>query len=411
VLFHLGVNAFSNGYLGVDVFFIISGYLMMSLYGRASSADSWLSYYFKRVRRIYPAYVFVLFVVVVLSARIVLPFEYESVFGSSFPDVFLLGNIYSWGQSAYFARNLFRPTLHLWSLGVECQFYAIFPIMIILSRRSNTYLFAIAFASLAIYILAATLSPKTAFFLIPCRIWQFCLGFLAAKMTLRAPRGVFTASTILLLIVIAMSPRLSIGPTPTTLIASIVTGIACWSSREFDAKSAVLIPIYLLGKYSYSVYLTHFPIITLLAYHPFEGGMLDLQWPYGYLLAILVTVVSSILLFHLIENPARRRITFPATATIAVLVGTGVISASAVCAPLLLQSHIPGRQGLAASAWQDRLTERCPMLGRILRPWELSCVISGGGSHVVLLVGDSHADVLKRILGQEVERRGGPFAF
>jgi hypothetical protein len=142
VLFHLGVNAFSNGYLGVDVFLIISGYLMMSLYGRASSADSWLSYYFKRVRRIYPEYVFVLFVVVVLSARIVLPFEYESVFGSSFPDVFLLGNIYSWGQSAYFARNLFRPTLHLWSLGVECQFYAIFPIMIILSRRSNTYLFA-----------------------------------------------------------------------------------------------------------------------------------------------------------------------------------------------------------------------------------------------------------------------------
>jgi peptidoglycan/LPS O-acetylase OafA/YrhL len=200
-----------------------------------------MSYYFKRVRRIYPAYAVILFVVVILSSRFVLPFEYDTVRTSSFYDMLFLGNIENWAQSSYFAKTLFRPSLNLWSLGVEVQFYAILPIMVILSRHSNAYLFAIALASLIIYIVAVSLSPKTAFFLLPCRIWQFCLGFLAARMPLRAPRGLFTASTITLLIVVAMSPVLSIGPTPTTLITSIGTGIACWSSREFDAKSAVII--------------------------------------------------------------------------------------------------------------------------------------------------------------------------
>lgn len=181
VLFHFGVNGFSNGYLGVDVFFIISGFLITMLYGEASSATSWSAYYLRRIRRIYPAYVIVLIVIIILSSRIILPFEYETVFKSAFLDMLLLGNIDSWGQSSYFAQNLFRPTLHLWSLGVESQFYATFPIMIILSRRSKNFVFAMAAVSFAMFIGAAAFSPKTAFFLLPCRVWQFCLGFLELR--------------------------------------------------------------------------------------------------------------------------------------------------------------------------------------------------------------------------------------
>jgi hypothetical protein len=95
------------------------------------------------------------------------------------------------------------------------------------------------------------------------------------------------------------------------------------------------------------------------------------------------------------------------TAVAIMLAGSVAAAACAASAPLLFQFHPPGREGLAASARADRLPERCPKLGRILRPLDRSCVIAGEGAPVTLLVGDSHADVLKRILGQEIEKRGG----
>ncbi|MCD8554107.1 acyltransferase [Seleniivibrio sp.] len=138
IFYHAGMTLFSGGYVGVDIFFVISGYLITSIIVRELDEDRFTiaNFYVRRVKRIFPALYFLLAFTFVLSFFSLMPTHFEG-FGKSVVSTVLFGsNILFWRESGYFdAQAETKPLLHTWSLGVEEQFYIFFPVMLMLIAR------------------------------------------------------------------------------------------------------------------------------------------------------------------------------------------------------------------------------------------------------------------------------------
>src|SRR5262249_19571335 len=160
---HLFPKYVPAGFLGVDIFFVLSGYLMSSLYGglTRSTLDT---YALSRSRRILPAYFAVLALIVVAAFFIVLPHDYNDVAKHALYSIALIPNIGFWADGSYFDKSIFRPALHFWSLGVELQFYLLFPIVVLLQRRRPMVLLALACLSLVACLFVVGIRPRYAFF-------------------------------------------------------------------------------------------------------------------------------------------------------------------------------------------------------------------------------------------------------
>ena len=190
VLFHAGMPGFSGGFVGVDVFFVISGYLITSIiHGELQGGGfSFVNFYKRRMRRIFPA-LFVMLAVSFVAALVILPpSELQQFSDSLVASTFFYSNIYFLHESGYFATAAeLTPLLHTWSLAVEEQFYFIFPAMLFFSwrlgHRGQMVLMAlVAVASLVAAQVYLATSPETAFFVLPTRFWELLLGALAAYL-------------------------------------------------------------------------------------------------------------------------------------------------------------------------------------------------------------------------------------
>ncbi len=176
LLFHLDLG-FSGGYVGVDVFFVISGYLITGLILKAQGEDrfSLKQFWMRRIRRLVPAVMAMLLVVLLLGFAYLLPRDLDKLGEAAIAQILLVSNIYFANSFDYFAGPAeLRPLLHTWSLAVEEQFYLLFPLLLVLCRRftkrelSITFgVLAIASFVLSIWCLAAY--PTSAFFILPAR--------------------------------------------------------------------------------------------------------------------------------------------------------------------------------------------------------------------------------------------------
>lgn len=228
ILFHLGLPWMGSGYLGVDLFFVISGFLMAHLYGDIESKASAIDFYARRFWRIIPAYAVVLIVSVGVAATFFsLPSELEKVKTDALWSAALMPNIGFWTDVAYFQDDIYRPFLHLWSLGVELQYYLIFPLIAWFGRRHAWVLALAAIATLTAFAFVNGVSAKTSFFIMPFRLWQFLASFGAALILRRLVnhqskgRGEWAGLAALIVIV-----SISTGSKPTTAIlwhAALVT--------------------------------------------------------------------------------------------------------------------------------------------------------------------------------------------
>jgi len=188
MFFHARIPWFDGGYVGVDVFFVISGYLITGIISKELNAGrfSLLEFYERRARRILPALLVTIAATMVAAAVIALPSQFASMGVSMVAAALFSSNIYFWKTSDYFAdASEMLPLLHTWSLSVEEQFYIFFPVLLILIAkwRQNTrlrVLLGIMFASAIVSVYGVTHRPVAAFFLAPTRAWELLLGSLLA---------------------------------------------------------------------------------------------------------------------------------------------------------------------------------------------------------------------------------------
>ncbi len=181
IAFHFGIFHLTGGFVGVDVFFVISGYLISSIVFSevAASRFSVIGFYERRIRRIFPAFFAMLLVFALFAAVFFLPAELVDLSKSSLAATFSASNFYFWVYSDYFHNP--DPLLHTWSLAVEEQFYILFPIFLVLVRRlfpqwlrvSVVFLFAASLASSVVVVFSST---ATAFFMPYTRAWELLLG-------------------------------------------------------------------------------------------------------------------------------------------------------------------------------------------------------------------------------------------
>jgi peptidoglycan/LPS O-acetylase OafA/YrhL len=413
LLFHLEVPGFAYGYFGVDIFFVISGFLMATLYGDISKPAEIKNYFLRRCSRILPAYYTVIALTIITSCFLLLPHEIDMVMKQSIWSAFLLPNFGFWTDAAYFDHTLFRPLLNLWSLGVEVQFYLLFPLLLAIWRRSTVFLMILSITSLLEYGVLTFIDPTTAFFLIPGRIWEFMLGFYAAKYRNVNPvtcNKIGLSAIVLLLVLIMGLANLSLSNTyiVSTLVV-LLTGIAITYGFSTGAENSPLsLALVTLGKYSYSIYLVHFPLIVFANYLPFEGTKLGINNTGTLAVTVLAIVFLSFVLFQAIELRTRTLFSGRQLGVFALSFGMVVLLISEPATRLNMSRLGPDMINISR-ALNDRDSFECVFLENFEDLFSASCGLNNPASESgrrFLLAGDSHADVIKRPLADLLESNG-----
>lgn len=415
VFFHLQAPGFRGGFLGVDIFFVISGYLMAVMYDPSEK----LAFLEKRALRLLPAYFVTIAATLLAAAFITTPNDFSKVVDQAWFGAFFASNIGFWMENSYFDKSSFKPLLHLWSLGVEIQFYLLVPLVANLGRRSRIGFAVLASASAALCFVTAALTPSTAFYLLPFRLWEFLLGFgIVMFGGLDKPSNDPRARRLrwMALATVCIVPLVGIDGTASGFIfghpglAALLVCIATATLLKFGMPLPVEqnwtgTVLERLGAYSYSVYLAHFPIIVLVLYRPFSGTVLQAPnagttaW-----VALLIMIVSA-LLFHFVERPWRqghRVILGSATLAMTIVVMTPLA--------VQLQSGLfPEKERLIYAASFDREEFRCGKFYSLLHRGEVSCDLTpelDRAEEQVLLVGNSHADAIKSTFLSVARQRG-----
>lgn len=400
ILFHLEIQYFDNGFLGVDIFFVISGYLIAQLYNKGTA----ISFYKRRLKRLFPAYIATLGITTFIVSIVAVPPDAMQQYDQLIFDFFGLSNIGFWLNNSYFASSTFKPLLNLWSLGVELQFYLIVPILFPLIHRYKFLLIGAIFSSLLIALYMTGISPKHSFFLLPFRTWEFLLGAFVAWGSFNNSLKERNLITSLLLVTTLFAMLLypiendspsSINGHPgfPALLVCIITALILVRPlhNSFSNKNVVGRAFVVIGEYSYSIYLVHFPIIVLFNYYEFTGTNLGYKSLFDLLIIIILITISSILMFRYIES-IRLKDDFTKRLLIISLISISLIPAGIIWNTLAYSK----KQQKIFSAWQDKGVWRCGKTFRLLNPREHICPLSEvlEGKNV-LLVGNSHADSIK----------------
>jgi len=431
VFYHYRFPLFTGGYVGVDVFFVISGYLITSLIYREMLEErfSIMTFYERRVRRIFPALFFLLLVVTLLSFVLLLPNDLRRYGQSLVATTFFLSNFEFWRESGYFdVSSAVKPLIHTWSLAVEEQFYLVFPLLLYLLRglKRNQLLLVLAAISLASFALSAWAvqdHPDFAFYLAPARVWELFLGALLALARLPQPQNIHVANAIgltgvglIAYSVCAFNSR-TIFPGPAAVIPCL--GAACVlytgvSANTFCSRALSTRPFVFVGLISYSLYLWHWPLLVFANYYALHGLSLLER-----LSLVVLSLVIAAFAWRFVETPFRRK---RAGYTRKSLFGLSVIAMGAAVSTGLVAIiflGLPGRlpinvRNVVAEA--NDYSEKIPCLADLppdISPANL-CVInaSAHASPSFLLWGDSLASALLPAIDQVAnrERRSGLLA-
>jgi len=414
VLFHLNIGIFRSGFLGVDVFFVISGFLMAQLYVEGQAID----FFTRRALRLLPAYFVTVLATLLASMLIVLPVEYDQVVTQTLFATAFSSNIGFWLQNSYFSKAEFNPLLHLWSLGVEIQFYLLVPPLLIIARRVWLFLPLCLVLSLLACMAITTISPKTSFFMVPFRVWQFLIGSMIAmhlptRIRARAERdgsalGALSLAGIVIILFLPIdgeATNMIIGhPGFGAVLVCLATGgVLAFGLPPLFEECLPGRALGKIGNWSYSIYLAHFPIVVLFYYRPFSGTQMGTGNATETVILVILIAALSGLLYQGIEK--RNRSLF--TPRRAALVATGIVAVAIASGPILLKAY-PEDERRIFAARTDRDVYRCGKVFRILHPIDDFCEITkaGGIKPNLMLVGDSHADSIKLSFAAAADARG-----
>lgn len=321
ILFHAGSTLFSGGYVGVDIFFVISGYLITDILlkdlegGKFSIAR----FYERRARRILPALTVVVLCSLPAAWFLLLPETMEQFAASVAGVGSFTSNFVFWLQSGYFdeAAEL-KPLLHTWSLAVEEQYYIVYPLLLAALWRYGTrvifsVLLLITLASLALAHWMLLKDPAAAFFLFPTRAWELALGGLCALYLRywerRVPAAMDQVMAVAGLVLIGYAVVTFDDATPTPSIHTLVPTVGAVliilfaKARTLVARLLSLAPVVAIGLISYSAYLWHQPVLAFLRIH---SNTMELSLAQASA-SIAVTLLLAAVTWRWVEQPFRRR--------------------------------------------------------------------------------------------------------
>lgn len=423
IAFHVFPDFVRGGFVGVDVFFVISGYLLSGviLRGLRTGSFSFKNFYIRRIKRIFPSLLVVLFASLIFGWFSLFSDEYASVGKHVMAAAFFVPNIVFWQEINYFAvSSIFKPLLHLWSLGVEEQFYVIWPIVLALLWRlkgkgrvlAGTLVLAVVSFSLNFH---PSVDPGDAFYMPFMRFWEFIFGAVAAYLFLpekehpaRRPGVVgdrylpFVGILAIMAGVFFMKEDAS----NAWLMLLPVLGAACvivsdgnnWFNRRVLSSK----PIVFIGLISYPLYLWHWPLLSFMSI--IESGPVSL-------LVRMVLVASSFFLAYLTYRFVERPIRSNGGKNIPLILMSLLVLAGA-CGSIVFSnkgfdfrfaekeellksasSREPVRDDECRKRYQDKVKST-------------HCQQEGDGKKVVYIVGDSHTTAIFTGYGDFLVERG-----
>jgi peptidoglycan/LPS O-acetylase OafA/YrhL len=417
ILFHAGYPWVSGGYVGVDVFFVISGYLITKLIYEEIRTDTFsiARFYERRIRRILPALMLVCAACIPFAWAWLLPKEFKE-FGQSLVAVAtFVSNIYFYNNADYFAAPTeTTPLLHTWSLAVEEQFYVVFPLILVACRRASRRSLALgilvgSMISLGAAEYASRVHPTGDFYLMPTRAWELGVGALLALADGRwKSPGRFAGNSLALAglaaVVFSMAhftestrhPGLiSLVPVLGTaaLIAFAVPGT--WIGRLLSTG-----PLVGIGLVSYSAYLWHQPVFAFARIH--EAYLT----PSIYAALAAASLGLAYLSWRFVEQPFRGRsvVTRKQVFTFAWMSSASIIVLGLLAQPAASLPQRLSPEMLQAEAWSKDINPRACVAKRNkkLKP----CYYGPRGPRSVVLVGDSHGEAVANALAEQLAPSG-----
>lgn len=430
VAFHFGMTSLPGGFIGVDIFFVISGYLitshLMQEIGRTGTVDLW-RFYGRRARRLLPASLFVIAATLAAGYFILAPSEQQLYAkGALFASAYVINMwLLRWSFDYFATDTANNPFLHFWSLSVEEQFYLLWPALLLLVARFRpgergmaVLLGLAALVSFAASAWMTKTSQPWAFYFSPLRAWEFAVGGLVSlPVARRWAAGLRPAPAMgwagIALIGAAYLDVRETDPFPGFIALMPVVGTAMLllsgARQSGPAPGAVLAlaPFQWVGKLSYSLYLWHWPVIVFATILVPELSLA------GRLACLALTFGLSLLSYHLVENPIRLSGWLAARSVrslgLAALLTSAGATLSYAAAQLAAQSIDPNQRLIMESAARGssarQLDSGCVLAREETVPRR--CILGAANSgRTVVLFGDSHADHWSTPLAEIAKSRG-----
>ena len=425
VLYHMGLTAFGGGFVGVDVFFVISGFLITSMIteelrrGRFSIR----TFYERRIRRIFPALFTVLLVTAVLAAFILMPADFASFSGSLVATALFGSNIFFYKKAGYFGDEAHtKPLLHTWSLSVEEQYYLFFPLLLLLihrkaSGRWTPWILGLGGVSFAASVWGVERYPEATFYLLPTRAWELFLGALLALGAVPALRAQWQRELAAVLGVVLLAVGFcTFGGIPfpgaAALVPCLGAGLVIFAGTDGTTRVSRLLShrtLVFVGLISYSLYLWHWPLLSLGRH--LTGTPLTLAQAWGL---VALSLMAATLSWRYVEQPMRQRSgTKPRPARVFALAGAVSVLAIALGTAGVRSGGWPGRVSDRAVALDasrkdfNRTRSRCHGSNGNPITYATACRYGPTGAPARFAVwGDSHAAEVAVALGEMAGDRG-----
>ena len=420
VFYHLGLPL-RGGYVGVDIFFTISGFLIGSIVLRetAEGTFSFAGFYERRIRRIFPALFAMMLVSLLVAYLYLLPVELKEYAISLAASAFSASNFYFWRQSGYFDPTAAsQPLLHTWSLAVEEQFYIFLPALVVLhrrigGRRLGACIYFVASVSLGLSIYGTIRYPAATFYLAHTRAWELLCGMILALDSaprLRHPAMRHAAGIAGGMLILAAvwfyrpgMPYPGLAALPPCLGSALII-LAGQFGQNFVGRVLSLKPMVFIGLISYSLYLWHWPVVVYSWY-----GVTLINGLSGQQTKIMLLATSMVLAWlswQFIELPFRygrkrvsRRVLFSGAAVAVLLLG--ITSASVVAsegAPWRFPAEARAVAAYTHGEPHDKVDQHrsgtcfISSTTATLRDFSVeTCLPEKAGQKKMLLLGDSHA--------------------
>jgi peptidoglycan/LPS O-acetylase OafA/YrhL len=430
LLFHFHPAWLPGGFAGVDVFFVISGYLITGIImrGLKTSTFSLAAFYKSRARRIIPALAVLCFVLLALGWFYMLPLDYSALGTHVASSLAFVSNFVYWGEAGYFTANAHEKwLLHTWSLSVEWQFYLLYPVTLLVLARFVSiaalrwWILGGCLAGFAFCVVASYQWPDPSFYLLPTRAWELLLGGVACLFPLQlrpqSQRLLEMTGLGLILAGFGLLTVEDVWPGYLVLLPVLGTFAVILAARQDSILTGNPISQW-TGKLSYSLYLWHWPVVVLMNYAGWLGVTRNI------LLGMAAAFILALASYRMIEKPtgsARhdRRWTFATLGTLIALVfvgGVAVTMSRGVVTPLravsvsdkarFIQDYVDRQNNLYEPYWL-----KCDAFSALNQRGQsgidASC-ISKQGEGGVFLWGDSHAQALSLGL-RTLLAQGTPF--